>query len=81
MTVSNEKLLRDLMRLANDREISHRSRTVMSLAVAYIRKLEDESYTFDQFVAAAKSDNKKNVGKGRKFVDWMADIKTEIEAD
>lgn len=74
----NSELIRDLKRLTNDRDIPHRSRTTAQSAISYIRKLEENSFTFDEFVAAAKRDNKLNVGKGRKFIDWMAAIKEQL---
>jgi hypothetical protein len=77
----NEELTRDLNRMMNDRSVAHKHRTLIQSALYYLSNLEEQlenSYTFDQFVSAARSDNKKNIGKGRKFVQWMEDIKEEL---
>lgn len=68
----------DLMIMAKRYLSTSRDRKSAELIRQLMRELE-QSYTFEEFVDAAKRDNKKNLGQGRKLSVWLNAIEKELE--
>jgi len=60
--------------------MTSKDRKASDIIRALLNELE-QSYTFDDFLAAAKKDNDKNLGKSRKMSDWMAAIEQELKGE
>ena len=74
--MTNDELLTHAQRMIS----TSKDRRVTDLLRRLLNELEN-SYTFEEFVAAAQRDNQNNLGKGRKLTVWLDAIEKELKND